>query len=92
MPNGTPLSPASRLEVIVAEPSFVPPASTFVVRFWREWSEGVCRWRGRIEHVQSGERADSLDLQGITDFIQRHGIMADRASGYLIDHPTVAHK
>jgi len=62
----------------MAEPSGVPPASTFVIRFWREWSAAGSRWRGRIEHVQSGKSATSLDLQGILDFIQSHGIMVDR--------------
>jgi hypothetical protein len=56
-----------------------PPASTFIVRFWREWSAAGSRWRGRIEHVQSGESAVSLDLQGILDFIQRCGVMPDRS-------------
>jgi hypothetical protein len=54
-----------------------PPASTFVLRFWREWSAAGSRWRGRIEHVQSGESAVSLDLQGILDFIERCGVMAE---------------
>lgn len=61
----------------MAEPSSVPPASTFVVRFWREWSARGSRWRGRIEHVQSGESATSLDLQGISGFIQRYGVMTE---------------
>lgn len=61
----------------MAEPSSIPPTSTFIVRFWCEWSAAGSRWRGRIEHVQSGESATSLDLQAITDFIQRQGIMVD---------------
>jgi hypothetical protein len=61
----------------VAEPSSIQPASTFVIRFWREWSAAGSRWRGRIEHVQSGEAATSLDLQGISDFIQRQGVMVE---------------
>ena len=71
----------------MAEPSGVPPASTFVIRFWREWSAAGSRWRGRIEHVQSGESATSLDLQGLLDFVQRHGIMADHADGHQIENP-----
>ena len=62
----------------MAGTSCSPPASTFIVRFWREWSAAGSRWRGRIEHVQSGESAVSLDLQGILDFIQRYGVMPDR--------------
>ncbi len=60
------------------ELSSTSPASTFILRFWREWSAAGCRWRGRIEHVQSGESAASPHLQGILDFIQRLGVMADQ--------------
>ena len=61
----------------MAELRSVSTASTFVLRFQREWSEGRARWRGRIEHIQSGESATSLDLEGILDFIRRHGIMSE---------------
>jgi len=61
----------------MAEPSPVLPVSTFVVRFWREWSAAGSRWRGRIEHVQSGKSAAFLDLSGILDFVRRFGAMAD---------------
>ena len=61
----------------MAESSPVPPASTFVARFWREWSAAGSRWRGRIEHVQSGESATFLDLNGMLDFVRRFGAMAD---------------
>jgi hypothetical protein len=64
----------------MTETSSVPPLSTFVVRFWREWSVAGAQWRGRIEHVQSGESATFLDLQGILDFFQRLGIMVDSPS------------
>jgi hypothetical protein len=69
----------------VAEPSGVPPASTFVIRFWREWSAAGSRWRGRIEHVQSGKSVTCLDLQGILDFIQRYGVMVDGLSDQVGD-------
>jgi len=55
---------------------------TFVVRFWRDTSAGEGRWRGQIEHVQSGERAAFLDAEGMFRFMRRFGIRAD-------DHPTV---
>jgi hypothetical protein len=42
--------------------------STFVVRFWREWLAAGSRWRGHIEHVQSGKSAAFLDLEGMLDF------------------------
>ena len=64
----------------MADPSPVPPASTFVVRFWREWSAGEARWRGRIEHVQSGESATFLGLDAMLDFVRRFGVMADEKS------------
>jgi hypothetical protein len=64
----------------MAEPSPVPPASTFVIRFWQEWSAAGPRWRGRIEHVQSGESAAFLDLDGMLEFVRRSGVMADNTS------------
>jgi hypothetical protein len=59
----------------MAEPSPVPPVSTFVVRFWQEWSAAGPRWRGRIEHVQSGESAAFMDAKGMLDFVRRVGVM-----------------
>lgn len=61
----------------MAERSWVPPASTFVIRFWREWSTATGRWRGRIEHVQSGQSADFVGLEGVLEFVQSLGVMAD---------------
>jgi len=58
----------------------VPPISTFVVRFWQDWSAAGPRWRGRIEHVQSGQSATFLDLDGMLDFIRRFGAMPDDES------------
>jgi hypothetical protein len=49
----------------------IVPTSTFVVRFWREWSAAGPRWRARIDHVQSGEGAAFLDLDGMLAFISR---------------------
>ncbi len=55
-----------------------PPAATttttFVVRFWHEWSGEAWRWRGRIEHVESGRRADFLGLEGLLATLDRFGI------------------
>jgi hypothetical protein len=61
----------------VTEPPLVTPCIAFVVRFWRERSAAGSRWRGRIEHVQSGESASCLDLEGILVFIQDLGVMTD---------------
>jgi hypothetical protein len=73
--------------VTVAEPSSIPPASTFVIRFWREWSAAGSRWRGRIEHVQSGQHADFVDLEGVLEFVQGLGVMAeDRVSPSQTGH------
>ncbi len=69
-----------REEAAVAEPAPVSPVSTFVVRFWREWSAAGSRWRGRIEHVQSGESATFLGLDGMLEFIQCFGVMVDKQS------------
>jgi hypothetical protein len=55
----------------------VPPVSTFVVRFWREWSSAGPRWRGRIDHVQSDQSVMFLELQGMLDFLLSIGIMAE---------------
>ena len=59
----------------MAEPPPVLPISTFVVRFWQEWSAAGPRWRGRIEHVQSGESATFLDVDGMLNFVRRIGVM-----------------
>ena len=61
----------------MVELSSVPPVSTFVIRFWREWSAAASRWRGRIEHVQSGQHADFVELAGVLEFLQRLGVMAE---------------
>jgi hypothetical protein len=60
----------------MVEPTGVPPVSTFVIRFWREWSITTPRWRGRIEHVQSGQHADFVELEGIMEFVRAFGVMA----------------
>jgi hypothetical protein len=52
------------------------PSSTFVVRFWYETSAGEGRWRGQIEHVQSGERVAFLALDAMLSFLCRFGIEA----------------
>jgi len=47
---------------------------TFVLRFWRETSAGRVRWRGQIEHVQSGEKAAFLDIGTMLRFLRRFGV------------------
>jgi hypothetical protein len=51
--------------------------ASFVVRFWRETSAGKLRWRGQIEHVQSGESAAFLELEAMLSFLRRFGVGAD---------------
>jgi len=61
--------------------------TTFIVRFWREWTGAEARWRGRIEHVQSGQRQDFLYLDDMLGFLQQMGVTfaqptdGDRQSG-----------
>jgi hypothetical protein len=64
----------------MAESSSVSPTSTFVLRFWREWSATAGRWRGRIEHLQSGRRADFVDIADMLAFLQGMGVLADDRS------------
>lgn len=51
------------------------PQNTFVVRFWREWQDDevdrIARWRGRIEHIQSGEGMTFYEKQQMLTFIER---------------------
>lgn len=51
------------------------PQNTFVVRYWWEWQgEGPDRtmgWRGRIEHVQSGEGMTFHEAYQLLAFIER---------------------
>ena len=47
---------------------------TFVVRFWRETSADEYRWRGQIEHAQSGEKAAFLEMDAMLSFLRRFGV------------------
>ena len=47
---------------------------TFVLRFQRETTAGEARWRGSIEHVQSGEAIAFMDFETMLRFLQRFGI------------------
>jgi len=50
-----------------------PYAHAFVVKLWlerREIEGAQPEWRGRIDHVQSGERVYFRDIAVITDFVQ----------------------
>ncbi|MBC7228304.1 MAG: hypothetical protein H5T61_13915 [Thermoflexales bacterium] len=51
------------------------PQNTFVVRFWWERhgvdSDQTMDWRGRIEHVQSGEGVAFREVRELLAFIER---------------------
>ncbi len=51
------------------------PQNTFVIRFWWEWQgEGsgqAIGWRGRVEHVQSGEGMAFREVSELLAFLQR---------------------
>jgi len=47
-----------------------PPLNTFIVRFWREPGAGEGRWRGQVQHVQSGERIAFADKGALMSFIE----------------------
>lgn len=65
----------------MAESIPTSPVSTFVIRFWREWSAVRPRWRGHIEHVQSGQSATFLGLDAMLDFMRRFGAMLEDEPG-----------
>lgn len=52
--------------------SFEKRVNSFVIRMWlepREMERTDPEWRGRIEHVQSGERAYFRDLNKMVEFV-----------------------
>jgi hypothetical protein len=47
----------------------LPPDNIFILRLWRVWSaDGPC-WRGRIDHLQSGESYAFFGVEGITQVL-----------------------
>ena len=44
---------------------------TFIVRLWREKSDGESIWRGSVERVQSGERVYFQSMEKIKEAIVR---------------------
>ncbi len=53
------------------------PMNTFVIRVWHERSAGGPQWRGRILHIQSGQSAAFVDLDGMLAFIHSFGVLVD---------------
>jgi hypothetical protein len=61
----------------MAEAPTVPPLSTFVLRFWRDWTASGGQWRGRIDHLQSGQAVAFLSWQQIVGFVELCGILVE---------------
>jgi hypothetical protein len=61
----------------MTEPTGGTSVYTFVVRFWREWSAAGLRWRGRIQHVESGETTSFLNLGRMLEFLHSSGALAE---------------
>ena len=53
---------------------------TFVIRIWHDWSLSGSHWRGRIEHLQSGQHAAFEELDQILPFIRSSGGLAENKS------------
>jgi len=64
----------------MTEPTGATRVFTFVVRFWREWSAAGLRWRGRIQHVESGDATSFLELGRMLQFLQSSGALAEDGS------------
>jgi hypothetical protein len=58
-----------------------PPAVTFVIRIWLEWSLSGPRWRGRIEHLESGQHTAFENLDRILVFIRASGVFTGEQPG-----------
>jgi len=63
------------------DPRSVETTTTFVLRFRCEWTGAESRWRGRIEHVQSGRRHDFLGVEELLGFLEQYGIRAGAETG-----------
>jgi hypothetical protein len=61
----------------MTESTPLPVMSTFVVRFWQEWSAGKARWRGRIEHIPSGSSVAFLHADAMWAFVRSFGVAVD---------------
>lgn len=63
------------------EPESPSPLNTFIVRFWREVGAERACWRGRVQHVQSGEQAAFLDEDSLLAFLRRWVRMPEEIEG-----------
>jgi hypothetical protein len=51
---------------------------------------GSVRWRGQIEHVQSGQSAAFLELEAMLRFLRRFGVEVGEACRSAPDKETTA--
>ena len=58
-----------KAHLIMNEIPTQPSINTFVVRIWYESSLDAPRWRGRVEHLQSGRHLAFIELERILAFI-----------------------
>jgi hypothetical protein len=66
---------------VISMRSFEDHVHSFVIRIWQEPREiegAGPEWRGRIEHVQSGERVYFRHLDKLVDFILTYLSDADQ--------------
>jgi hypothetical protein len=52
---------------------------SFIVRIWRE--EGQPEWKGRVQHVCSGDSAPLQDLQDLVSYLERWTAQPAREEG-----------
>jgi hypothetical protein len=64
----------------MSESTGVTRLFTFVVRVWREWSGARLRWRGRIQHVESGDATSFVELGSMVRFLRSSGALAEDES------------
>ena len=57
------------------------PINTFIIRFWREVGTTRARWRGRVQHVQSGEHVAFVDEDSLLAFLRRWVRMPEEIEG-----------
>ena len=69
----------------MASPAETTATTVFIVRFWREQAGAESRWRGRIEHVQSGQRADFLALDAMLRFLRQTGVSMAQLTDTEVD-------
>lgn len=58
----------------MVEPDAIPPTSTFVIRWWKEYSSSETYWRGWIKHIQSGQQVTFQDARSMLHFMRSFGI------------------